>query len=173
MEENTESRVVRAELTETDVYFKKHGLAPSDQRSIKHALRTLHNFELMAVNIYRFQITRSKSEQNRRLLAAMLNEMTHYQDFTYKLYEYGFRPSVFRIFFWLVGLFLGLGSRILGDKWVLKTGIWVEKNAVVHYGHLLNSVKFDEDTRKMVEKDRADEQCHIETWQEILKDRSS
>ena len=48
----------------------------------------------MASTIYRFQITREDSELNRQLVAAMCNEMTHYQDFQVKLYEFGLRPSM-------------------------------------------------------------------------------
>jgi len=61
-------------------------------KSHKKRLLKLHTLELMATTIYRFQITKKNSELNRQLIAAMCNEMTHYQDFQVKLYEYGWKP---------------------------------------------------------------------------------
>ncbi|NIN00370.1 MAG: hypothetical protein GTO24_20505, partial [candidate division Zixibacteria bacterium] len=66
----------------------------------------------------------------------MCNEMTHVQDFQIKLYEYGWRPSKLRWAFWIVGLVIGFGSRLLGRRAILKTSIWLEKKAVHHYGQL-------------------------------------
>ena len=41
----------------------------------------------------------------------------------------------------------------MGTKAILKTGIWVERKAAAHYGELLRSIDWDEDTRKVVEKE--------------------
>ncbi|MHC4539221.1 MAG: demethoxyubiquinone hydroxylase family protein [Planctomycetota bacterium] len=132
-------------------------------------LRTLHTLELMATTIYRFQISRQKSELNRQLVAAMCNEMTHYQDFQVKLYEFGFRPNIVRWAFWMVGFVFGFGSRLLGSKAMLKTGIWVETKAVHHYGQLLETIDWDDQTRKVIEKDQADEDGHINRWKKFLE----
>src|SRR4030065_340715 len=71
---------------------------------------------------------------NRQLIAAMCNEMTHYQDFQVKLYEFGFKPRLTRGAFWIVGFTFGFGSRLLGRKAILKTGIWVESKEVQRFG---------------------------------------
>ena len=71
-------------------------MEPERLKAIKKGLLALNTLELMASSIYRFQITAEDSELNRELVAAMCNEMTHYQDFQVKLYEFGFRPSLFR-----------------------------------------------------------------------------
>ena len=63
-------------------------------KGIKKGLLALHTLELMAVNIYRFQITKEDTELNRQLIAAMCNEMTHFQDFQVKLYEYGMKRMI-------------------------------------------------------------------------------
>ncbi len=135
---------------------------------IKKALRNLNTLELMAQTIYRFQITSEDSDLNRHLVAAMCNEMTHYQDFQIKLYEHGLRPSAIRWFYWIVGCAFGLGSRLMGEKMILKTGVWVETKAVHHYAQLLDAVDWDEDTRKVIEKDQADEDGHISRWKKLL-----
>jgi ubiquinone biosynthesis monooxygenase Coq7 len=137
-------------------------------KTIRKGLRTLHTLELMAITIYRFQITSEDCELNRQLIAAMCNEMTHYQDFQVKLCEFGFKPNLFRWAFWIVGFTFGFGSRLLGRKVILKTGIWVETKAVHHYTELLGTIDWDEDTRKVIKKDQADENGHINKWRTFL-----
>lgn len=138
-------------------------------RRIKRGLRTLQTLEIMAVNIYRFQITRKPNELNLYLLAAMGNEMTHLQDFQVKLFEYGFKLSKLRFLYWILGAAVGFISRALGTKAILKTGVWVEKKAVRHYDELLQSIKWDPQTRRIIEKDQADEEGHINRWRELLE----
>ncbi len=161
--------VVRPEMLSKDFKFRGQGVAREKRRSIKRGLRTFHTLETMAVNIYKFQITKKDTELNCHLIAAMCNEMTHLQDFQVKLFEYGFRPSKLRAVYWLVGFALGFYSRLMGVKAVLKTGIWVEKKAVHHYQKLLREIEWDEETRRIIEKDRADEFGHIERWRAHLK----
>jgi ubiquinone biosynthesis monooxygenase Coq7 len=110
---------------------------------------------------------------NRQLIAAMCNEMTHYQDFQVKLYEFGFRPRLTRWMFWIVGFVFGFGSRLLGNKARLETGIWVETKAVHHYAQLLDTIDWDEETRKVIEKDQADEDGHINRWKTFLETGTS
>ena len=136
--------------------------------AIRKGLLTLHTLELMATTIYRFQITRESCEFNRQLIAAMCNEMTHYQDFQVKLYEYGFKPSIIRLAYWFVGFTFGFFSRLMGRKAILKTGIWVETKAVHHYAELLETIDWDENTRRIIEKDQADEYGHVHLWKKVL-----
>jgi len=136
---------------------------------IKKGLHTLHTLELMAMTIYKFQITRENSELNRQLTAAMCNEMTHYQDFQVKLYEFGFRPGIIRCAYWFVGFSFGFLSRLMGRSAILKTGIWVETKAVHHYAELLEKIDWDEETRKVIEKNQADEDGHINRWKKFLE----
>lgn len=161
--------IVRPELRDDHFKLRGQGYAPERLAAIRKALRTLHTLELMAQTIYRFQITRGRSDMNRQLIAAMCNEMGHYQDFQIKLYEYGFPPSILRPAYWIVGFVFGFGSRLLGAKAVLKTGIWVESKAVHHYAQLLKDVEWDEETREVIEKDQADEDGHISRWQTLLE----
>lgn len=160
--------IIRPQMWAEDVKFRGRGMSPTRLRAIRKAFLSLHTLELMAANIYRFQVTKENSRLNRKLIAAMCNEMTHYQDFQIKLFEYGFKPSIFRWAYWIVGFAFGLGSRLLGKKAILKTGIWVETKAVHHYAELLDTIDWDEDTQKIIEKDQADEDGHINTWKRLL-----
>ena len=161
--------IVRPEMHSDDFALRGEGFSPERLAAIRKGLRTLHTLELMAQTIYKFQITKENSEVNRALVAAMCNEMGHYQDFQVKLYEYGFRPSIFRAAFWMVGFAFGFGSRLLGQKAMFKTGVWVESKAVHHYAELLETIEWDDATRKVIEKDQADEDGHVNHWRALLK----
>jgi ubiquinone biosynthesis monooxygenase Coq7 len=100
----------------------------------------------------------------------MCTELTHLQDFQAKLFEYGFRPSILRWGYWVVGALIGLFSRLRGAKAVLKTGIWSENLAIKHYDELLETVDWEEDVRQIVKDNKADEAHHIHQWQNLLKE---
>jgi demethoxyubiquinone hydroxylase (CLK1/Coq7/Cat5 family) len=144
-------------------------MAPERLTGIKKGLRTLHTAETMAINVYKFEITREPSELNRFLIAAMANEMTHLQDMQIKLYEYGWKPSKSRWLNWVLSAVFGYFARLRGRKAILQTGMWVENTAVRHYDELLRTIEWDEDTRRMIEKDRADEDEHIARWEQLLR----
>ena len=161
--------IIRPEVRNGNIQIRRQGLSSSRLKKIKKGLRTLHTMELMAITIYRFQITSEASEHNRQLIAAMCNEMTHYQDFQVKLCEYCFKPSVTRWSYWIVGFIFGFFSRLRGRKAVLQIGIWLETKAVHHYSELLATIDWDDDTRKVIEKDQSDESGHISRWKKLLQ----
>jgi ubiquinone biosynthesis monooxygenase Coq7 len=160
--------IIRPEVRAEQIKLRGEGYPPERLAKIRKGLRTLHTLELMAQTIYKFQMTKEHSEMNSLLVAAMCNEMGHYQDFQVKLYEYGFRPSLLRGAFWMAGFTIGFGSRLLGRRAALKTGIWVESKAVHHYAQLLETIDWDDETRKVIEKDQADEDGHIDRWRGML-----
>ncbi|HUV66228.1 MAG TPA: demethoxyubiquinone hydroxylase family protein [Sedimentisphaerales bacterium] len=160
--------IVRPQMRNEDFKIRGRDMEPARLKAINKGLLTLHTLELMAMTIYKFQLTRQKSELNRQLIAAMCNEMTHYQDFQVKLYEFGLRPRLTRWAFWLVGFAFGFGSRLLGQRVLLKTSVWVESKAVHHYAELLRTIDWDEETRRVIEKDQADEDGHINKWKKLL-----
>lgn len=169
MEKKYDTEIIRPEVRESQIHFRGEGYSKERLKKIKNGLLTFHTLEIMATNTYRFQITREKSELNKLLIAAMLNEMTHIQDFEVKLYEYGWRPSILRYFFLCVGFLIGTVSKILGKKAILKVGVFVETKAVAHYAELLESIEWDDETRAMIEKDQADEDEHIARWKKLLE----
>lgn len=164
-----DSSIIRPELKNRDIKIRGEGMPAPRLKAIKKGLLTLHTLELMAVNIYKFQISKKQTGLNRQLIAAMCNEMTHMQDFQVKLFEYGWKPGKTRGAFWIAGFGFGFFSRLMGKKAILKTGIWVETKAVHHYTKLLEEIEWDEDTRKVMQKDHADEYGHINMWKEMLK----
>ena len=163
--------IIRPQIKLDDVKFRGKKTSKESQKKIKKALLSLNCLEMTAINIYRYQISKKNTELNHLLIAAMCNEMTHYQDFQLKLFEYNWRPSILKLGYWLVGFLLGSISRLMGTKAILKAGIWVESRAVREYARLLKEVPWDEDTRKVVEKDQADEGGHILRWRRLLEEK--
>ena len=165
---NYDTSIVRPQMRIEDFQMRGQGMSSERLKGIKKGLLALHTLETMAANIYRFQITNESCELNRRLIAAMCNEMTHIQDFLVKLFEYGWKPSILRLMYWIIGFKIGFISRLMGTKIILKTGIWAEAKAVHHYDKLLKTIDWEEGTRKIIEKDQADEHGHMETWKALL-----
>ena len=163
--------IIRPQMRNEDIRMRERGIPSARLEAIKKGLRTLHTLEGVAVNIYRFQITKRESEVNRQLITAMCNEMTHLQDFQIKLFEYGCRPSELRWAYLIVGFVLGCASRLMGTEKILRTGIWVETKAVHHYDKLLQTIEWDEATRRVIEKDQADEVGHINRWKKLIQSR--
>lgn len=139
------------------------------RRSVRAGLRTLHTMEIMAVNVYRFQLSGRHPDLRIHLISAMGNEMTHVQDFQIKLAEFGFYPNLFRWLYWIVGMCIGVCSRMFGRNAILRTASWVESRAIGHYGRILDSADWDSDTRSVLERDRSDEDGHLSTWQSLLE----
>jgi demethoxyubiquinone hydroxylase (CLK1/Coq7/Cat5 family) len=164
--------IIRPEMREEQIKPRGRTLGEDKRKAARKALQTLHALEIMAVNIYKCQITGDDSPLNEALTTAMSNEMTHMQDFQTRLYEYGFKPDKLRGRYWLAGYVFGLGSRMMGPERMLKTGIWAENKAVAHYGELLASADWDDETRAVIEKDRADEYGHVARWKSFLDKRS-
>jgi len=161
--------IIRPEMRQRDLKLRGQGMPLDRLKRIEKGLHTLHSLETMAVNIYKFQITKRESDLNLQLIGAMSNEMTHLQDFQIKLFEYGYKPSLLRLLYWIVGFKFGFFSRLLGTKAILQTGIWVEKKAVRHYDVLLREIDWDEETRNIIEKDQSDEYGHFKRWKAIIK----
>ncbi len=160
--------IIRPGMRDGDVRMRIGTAAGGRLKRIRKGLQTLHTLEVMAVNIYRCQIRGGDTPLDRALVAAMCNEMTHAQDFQVKLYEYGLRPSALRLAYWIVGFVFGFTSRLRGERAILRTGVWVETKAVRHYGELLETIEWDEDTRRIIEKNRADEIGHVDRWKAFL-----
>ena len=160
--------ILRPEMKINDIQKRGEGLNSKSFKSLRKALKTLHTLEIMAVNIYKFQISKKQKDLDVDLIAAMCNEMTHFQDFQIKLYEYGISPGKWRFAYWIVGMVIGFISKLLGKRSVLKTGIWVERKAVRHYERILRSYPWNSEIRQIILKDQADERGHIDRWKQLL-----
>lgn len=162
--------IIRPEVHHDQIkYNRGNGMNKERLKKIKAALLAFHNLENMAANIYRFQICKWNSDElNQEIIAAMLNEMGHIEDFQVKLYEFGFKPSIMMYAYQIVGMVFGVISRLRGENGIREMGVWVESKAVSHYDELLETVEWDDDTRKVIEKDQADEYGHIKRWKNEL-----
>ena len=161
--------VLRTRMEIEDIQLRRPDRSPSALRLIRRGLRRMHTLEIAAANIYRFQTTSEVSELNRQLIAAMCNEMTHIQDFQVKLLEHGWKPGRVSWIYWMVGFILGTFSRWMGAKSIIKTGIWLETKAVEGYDELLQTVDWDEDTRRVIRENQLDEYEHIRRWKAFLQ----
>lgn len=159
-------KIIRPEVKEEQIKKRGDGFDKRRLKEIKKALLIFHNLENMATNIYKYQIsTRNTDELNVELIGAMLNEMTHIQDFQVKIYEYGFKPSILAHLYSVLGAIFGFTSSLFGENGIRKLGVWVESKAVSHYGELLQDIDWDDETCKVIEKNQADELGHIKRWQ--------
>ena len=161
---------VRETIKPEDIYFREGTVDPSQLTKIRAGLRKLHTFEIMAVNIYKFQISSKQDDLNRMVIQAMANEISHVQDFQIKLYEYGSTPSPIRWIFWIAGMKIGFATRLLGKKTMIKAGIWVEQKAVTDYQKIIDSAEWDAATLAVIKRNLSDEHHHIETLQAMLSD---
>lgn len=159
---------IRQLIKPEEIYFRGNNTEPSQLNKIKIGLRKLHTFEIMAVNIYKYQITSSQNEIDQMVIQAMANEMTHVQDFQIKLYEYRCKPNPLRWAFWLAGMLIGLTTRLFGQGAILKAGIWTEQKAVTDYQKIIESAEWDEETLAVIKRNLSDEYHHIQTLQSKL-----
>lgn len=162
--------IIRPEVHHDQIKYNRGlGMDKNRLKEIHAALLAFHNLENMAANIYRFQICKNNADElNQEIIAAMLNEMGHIEDFQVKLYEFGFKPSIMMYAYQIVGMVFGIFSRLKGEKGIRAMGVWVESKAVSHYDELLENVEWDEDTKKVIAKDQADEYGHIRRWKNEL-----
>jgi len=141
--------------------------------NVLNVLRKMHNFERLAVEIYRTQAGAfQEKEIADRLRAAMDNEQEHVDDLRARIRELGGNPSWMGFFFQIAGKLFGYGTRLLGKTFVLRTDIKLEERAVRDYHDFLRTVDFDETSRSLLQKNLDDEKVHIKRWEdsmEILK----
>jgi demethoxyubiquinone hydroxylase (CLK1/Coq7/Cat5 family) len=160
------SEWIRTAVRFTDIRLRT--VPRAEKKAVRRGLRTLYTMEIMAVAIYRFQMSGRHPDLTVPLIAAMGNEMTHAQDFRIKLAEHGFKPAWNRFAYAAAGMALGAGSRFLGRRAVLLAAAWVEGKAIGHYGRILDSAEWDPETRAVLERDRSDERDHLKTWRELI-----
>lgn len=53
-------------------------------------------------------------------------------------------------------------------SWTLEFFNRVEKEAIKHYNKLLGTIDWDQDTRKVLEKNLADEKEHVKRWEKLI-----
>ncbi|MFA5368346.1 MAG: demethoxyubiquinone hydroxylase family protein [Dehalococcoidia bacterium] len=134
------------------------------------SLNVMYNIERAATAIYKAQAGafRGNAAVYKTFKAATANEQEHADGLKARVAELKGRGSFMGWFFALGGMMIGVVSRIMGKKRVMKTNIWVEKKAVKDYGAFLEKVNFDETSAALIRKNIGDEQRHVDNWTRIL-----
>lgn len=157
-------QTIRGEVHTRDIRLRAEGPTGERLRTARRTLRATNRLETMAVQVYRAQWTAKPTELNRQLIAAMDNELTHQADSLSRLMEFGGRPTVLRLPFYIVGWVMGRVSRMLGLGAMMRLGAWVEKKAMAHYEHLTAAMQWDSETCQMLMGMWDDEKCHHCRW---------
>jgi demethoxyubiquinone hydroxylase (CLK1/Coq7/Cat5 family) len=138
------------------------------------SLNTMYNIERAATAIYKAQAGAFRGDPNyyETFKAATANEQEHADGLKSRVAELKGKGSFIGWFFALGGMMIGIATRLLGKKRVMKTNIWVEKKAVKDYGAFLEKVNFDETSAALIRKNIGDEQRHVDNWTRILGELS-
>ena len=141
-----------------------------------NSLKFMYNMERFATEIYRTQRSAfDEQEIADKLKAATDNEQQHADSLHERILQLSGTPSHVGLLFQIAGRLLGVATRSLGRIFILKTDIRVEKRAIKDYRSFLNKVELDENSVALIERIIADEERHVETWEnsiEILKGKS-
>src|SRR5512138_171467 len=131
-------------------------------------LRTLHNLETMAVQIYQVQIPRLSDPSERELMAAARdNERLHHDTFEGFLRRRRARPSWRRPFWWLVGQVLGRSAALPGRSALLGGDILFEEKAVREYAAFIAEKVLEGEEASALERFLEDEKRHVATWRRL------
>jgi bacterioferritin len=138
------------------------------------SLNTMYNIERAATAIYKAQTGAfsGDSAYYETFKAATANEQEHADGLKARVAELKGKGSFMGWFFALGGMMIGIATRIMGKKRVMKTNIWVEQKAVKDYGAFLERVNFDEKSAALIKKNIGDEQRHVDNWTRILGELS-
>jgi len=133
-------------------------------------LRQMYNLERFAVEVYRRQIRAFPQKDIReRLEAARDNEQEHVDDLRARIEELGGSCPWQGFFFQMAGMVLGSTSTLLGRMFALNADIRLEQRAVRDYGAFLQKIDFDENSRRLIQKNIEDEKVHIKRWEDSKK----
>jgi rubrerythrin len=128
------------------------------------SLNFMYCMERFATQIYRTQKPAFDNPVAQQLIGASENEREHVNKLHTQIKKLNGRVYPFGLLFQLVGVILGLITRISGKRNILKADIFVEKRAVHDYNGFLKAVRFDKDTAKLIKKIIKEEELHINKW---------
>jgi bacterioferritin len=134
------------------------------------SLNTMYNIERAATAIYKAQAGAFSKDAAvyQTLKEATANEQEHADGLKARVAELKGKGSFMGWFFALGGMMIGIATRIMGKKRIMKTNIWVEQKAVKDYGAFLEKVNFDDKSAALIKKNIGDEQRHVNNWTRIL-----
>ena len=139
------------------------------------SLRWMYNMERFATQIYRVQIRAFSDKQMvNKLQAAAVNEQQHADDLQNRIDELKGARSKVGALFQVGGALMGFITLLLGNLFILKADIWIEKRAIKDYESYLQKVDFDDNSVSLIVKIIEDEKNHVkicENSREALKER--
>ncbi|MFC1847620.1 demethoxyubiquinone hydroxylase family protein [Chloroflexota bacterium] len=129
------------------------------------SLNFMYCMERFATQIYRTQKAAFNDEPiAQQLIDASENEREHVHKLQTQIKKLNGRVCPFGLLFQLIGVILGLLTRLSGKRNLLKVDIFVEARAVKDYNGLLKAITFNADTIKLIRELIADEERHVINW---------
>ena len=138
----------------------------TNKKTLEEIIRVDHAGERGAIKIYEGQLlalnTFKKDEKLKKLIESMKeHEKEHFDYFDKEIQKRNIKPTVFLPLWDLLGVTLGFGTTMLGQKAAMLCTASVEEVICDHYKNQLEKLGDDEkDLKKSIKKFREDEADH-------------
>ena len=138
----------------------------TDKKILEEIIRVDHAGERGAIKIYEGQLlalsTFKKDEKLKKLIEEMKeHEKEHFNYFDKEIQKRNIKPTIFLPLWDLLGVTLGFGTTMLGQKAAMLCTASVEEVICDHYKNQLDKLGDDEkDLKKSIKKFREDEDEH-------------
>ena len=138
----------------------------TDKKILEEIIRVDHAGERGAIKIYEGQLlalnTFKKDEKLKKLIESMKeHEKEHFDYFNKEIQKRNIRPTIFLPLWDLLGVTLGFGTTMLGQKAAMLCTASVEEVICDHYKNQLEKLGDDEkDLKKSIKKFWEDEDDH-------------
>tara|TARA_B100001778_G_C18273325_1_gene487623 strand:- start:33 stop:566 length:534 start_codon:yes stop_codon:yes gene_type:complete len=138
----------------------------TNKKTLEEIIRVDHAGERGAIKIYEGQLlalnTFKKNDKLKKLIEDMKeHEKEHFEYFDRQIQKRNIKPTIFLPIWDLLGVTLGFGTTMLGEKAAMLCTASVEEVIDEHYKKQLNTIGDDEkDLKKSISKFRDDEIDH-------------
>ena len=138
----------------------------TNKKTLEEIIRVDHAGERGAIKIYEGQLlalnTFKKNEKLKKLIEEMKeHEKEHFEYFDKAIKDRNIKPTIFLPIWDLLGVTLGFGTTMLGEKAAMLCTASVEEVIDEHYKNQLKKLGNDEkDLKKKIEKFKEDEINH-------------
>jgi len=138
----------------------------TDKKTLEEIIRVDHAGERGAIKIYEGQLlalsTFKKNEKLKKIIEDMKeHEKEHFEYFDKEIQKRNIKPTVFLPIWDLLGVTLGFGTTMIGEKAAMLCTASVEEVIDKHYKNQLDKLGDDEvDLKKSISKFRDDEIDH-------------
>ena len=138
----------------------------TNKKTLEEIIRVDHAGERGAIKIYEVQLlalnTFRKDEKLKKLIEDMKeHEKEHFEYFDKEIQKRNIKPTIFLPLWDLLGVTLGFGTTLLGQKAAMLCTASVEEVIDEHYLNQINQIKDDEKKlREKIKKFRQDEIDH-------------